>query len=74
MHEVVAAGERQIREAPGQWLSWFGLRGMWESVAKGRKGSGGGRVKGRPAGMTVPRKHRYTVPGLPGAARRRGRG
>ncbi len=30
MREVVAAGERQIREAPGQWLSWFGLRGMWE--------------------------------------------
>lgn len=34
MREVVAAGERQIREAPAQWLSWFGLRGMWETGAK----------------------------------------
>jgi KDO2-lipid IV(A) lauroyltransferase len=34
MREVVAAGERQIREAPPQWLSWFGLRGMWETGAK----------------------------------------
>jgi lauroyl/myristoyl acyltransferase len=34
MHEAAAAAERQIREDPGQWLSWFGLRQMWE---KGRE-------------------------------------
>lgn len=33
MREVAAAGERQIREDPGQWLSWFGLREMWERGA-----------------------------------------
>lgn len=39
MREVAAAGERQIREEPSQWLSWFGLHGMWDeavNLAAGR--------------------------------------
>ncbi len=34
MRAVAAAGERQIREDPSQWLSWFGLLGMRETAAK----------------------------------------
>lgn len=30
MGEVVAAEEKFIREAPGQWMSWFGLWSWWE--------------------------------------------
>ena len=30
MGEVAGAAERMIRDAPGQWMSWFGIRGMWE--------------------------------------------
>lgn len=34
MREVVTAGERQIREDPAQWLSWFGLIGMRKKAAQ----------------------------------------
>jgi Kdo2-lipid IVA lauroyltransferase/acyltransferase len=34
MRAVAEAGERQIREDPSQWLSWFGLLGMRETAAK----------------------------------------
>jgi len=30
MREVAAAAERQIRSAPGQWMSWFGLWHWWK--------------------------------------------
>jgi KDO2-lipid IV(A) lauroyltransferase len=30
MREVVAAAESQIRSAPGQWMSWFGLWHWWK--------------------------------------------
>lgn len=30
MGEVAAAAEGMIRDAPGQWMSWFGIRGLWE--------------------------------------------
>ncbi len=39
MEEVVAAEERLIREAPGQWMSWFGLSAWWE---QGRRLESGG--------------------------------
>jgi hypothetical protein len=29
MGEVAAAAESMIRDAPGQWMSWFGIRGLW---------------------------------------------
>lgn len=29
MGEVAAAAESMIRNAPGQWMSWFGIRGLW---------------------------------------------
>lgn len=32
MREVVKAGERTIREAPGQWMSWFGLWAWWDQA------------------------------------------
>ncbi len=32
MDEVVAAEEKFIREAPGQWMSWFGLSSWWEQA------------------------------------------
>ncbi len=32
MREVVKAGERQIREDPGQYWSWFGLWAWWEKA------------------------------------------
>jgi KDO2-lipid IV(A) lauroyltransferase len=34
MQEVVEAGERMIRQAPGQWMSWFGLWHWWEEGEK----------------------------------------
>ncbi len=39
MQKAAAAGERQIREEPRQWLSWYGLRGMWERGEKKKGGS-----------------------------------
>ena len=40
MREVAKAGEKQIREAPEQWMSWFGLWQWWEIAEEleGRKG------------------------------------
>ncbi len=32
MREVVKAGERTIRMAPGQWMSWFGLWAWWDQA------------------------------------------
>jgi len=32
MREVVANGEQAIREAPGQWISWFGLWQWWDNA------------------------------------------
>jgi lauroyl/myristoyl acyltransferase len=29
MDKVVSVAEAMIREAPGQWMSWFGVRGFW---------------------------------------------
>ncbi len=55
MREVAAAGERHIREKPSQWLSWFGLRGLWELAVElaaeraeraGGPGGSGGSGKG----------------------------
>ncbi|MEW6554309.1 MAG: lysophospholipid acyltransferase family protein [Actinomycetota bacterium] len=42
MAEVVKAGERPIRETPGQWMSWFGLWQWWDKAAEttGRRGAG----------------------------------
>ena len=40
MAEVTRAGEAMIREAPGQWMSWFGIRQLWE---KAEELAGGGR-------------------------------
>jgi lauroyl/myristoyl acyltransferase len=34
MREVMAASERMIREAPGQWISWFGLWQWWDEARK----------------------------------------
>ncbi len=30
MRQVAAAAEGMIGDAPGQWMSWFGIRGLWE--------------------------------------------
>lgn len=32
MAEVSKAAERQVRRAPGQWMSWFGLWRWWEKA------------------------------------------
>ncbi len=32
MREVAAAAESQIRSAPGQWMSWFGLWHWWKKA------------------------------------------
>ena len=42
MTEVAKIGECMIREAPGQWMSWFGIRRLWEK-AEGLEGKGGRR-------------------------------
>lgn len=34
LREVVAAGESMITEAPGQWMSWFGLWQWWANAEK----------------------------------------
>ena len=34
MTEVTTAGEKIIREAPGQWMSWFGLWQWWDKAAE----------------------------------------
>ena len=34
MQEVVRAGERMVREAPGQWESWFTIRALWEAAER----------------------------------------
>jgi lauroyl/myristoyl acyltransferase len=39
MTEVAKTGESMIREAPGQWMSWFGIRRLWEK-AEGLEGKG----------------------------------
>jgi lauroyl/myristoyl acyltransferase len=34
MTEVAKMGECMIREAPGQWMSWFGIRRLWEKAER----------------------------------------
>jgi KDO2-lipid IV(A) lauroyltransferase len=42
MQEVAQRGETMIREAPGQWMSWFGLWEWWEQGERklGRRETG----------------------------------
>jgi KDO2-lipid IV(A) lauroyltransferase len=40
MADVARAGEAMIREAPGQWMSWFGIRQLWDD---GKKSAAFGR-------------------------------
>ena len=44
MRQAAAAGERMIREDPGQWMSLFGIRHWWEKAEEitGRKAAEGG--------------------------------
>lgn len=42
MGEVVAAEEEFIREAPGQWMSWFGLWTWWEQAQEILEKAGSG--------------------------------
>jgi len=43
MRQAAAAGERMIREDPGQWMSLFGIRHWWEKAEEitGRKAAEG---------------------------------
>ncbi len=38
MGEVAGAAEMMIRGNPGQWMSWFGIRGMWECAGPPAEG------------------------------------
>lgn len=40
MREVMAGCERMVREAPEQWISWFGLWRFWEDAQKILDGKG----------------------------------
>ena len=39
MEEVAGAAETMIIENPGQWMSWFGIRAMWECAETPRGGT-----------------------------------
>jgi KDO2-lipid IV(A) lauroyltransferase len=38
MQEVARAGEKMVREAPGQWESWFTIRQFWEMAREAEEG------------------------------------
>ncbi len=40
MCQVSTAAEGMIRDAPGQWMSWFGIRGLWEQDGAPQEGGG----------------------------------
>ncbi len=54
MCEAAAAGERQIREEPSQWLSWFGLRDMWEEAVNLAAERGAAAREAQPVGQLAP--------------------
>ncbi len=69
MREVAAAGERQIREEPSQWLSWFGLRGMWKAAVKLAVERAGAYRELEARGDDGPGEHGRPVPDMLGTAR-----
>ncbi len=43
LQEIAGHGEDVIREAPGQWMSWFGLWSFWDSARELATKKAGGR-------------------------------
>ncbi len=67
LNEVIRLGEEMIREAPEQWLGWFGLKNWWKradeilkekSKAEGQKKQPGSRPVKSSMASTNHMRHR----------------